>query len=556
MVFTGRDEDIEWLDQQWQDAETRGSGALLVLAGTGGVGKSALATQWLDSHAEDFPDGQLYVDLGSYSTVGQTDPAEALAEFLRALGMAPERIPTGFAERAAALRTATHGLRLGVLIDSAFTAAQVRTLALTSPGCVTVVSTRETLTGLMMDGARLRRLTPWQPRSALAYVERVLGEQRVAHEPQAAQRVVELCGGLPLALAVAAARLASRPRWTIARLAEDLAQDGRQRLEVLKLGQEGSAVTPVLDGSYRLLAPDSAHLYRILGSCPVAWFDLAMVAALLGCTAREAEERIDVLVDANLLEDLGLRYRFHDLVRLHAEHCAALHAAPEEATEALWKLCDYYLSAATRAEELLTPSHRLLARSYRFAPPPAPFDDREQALNWLDRQRQNLMTVLRRCADQNMHATVWQLVDAMWPLFTLRGHMKDRIDAQMLAVAATEADSDEIARASALTQLAGTLGNAGRLGEAAEYCSRALAAYERLGDERGTAQAMNGLAKIYLRQGELERAQDLFGKALGLRRKIGYRRGSICRTRVWAGWRPCAVSRWSAPATCGGPTAG
>lgn len=523
MLFMSRDDDFRWLTGQWRDVAAHGTGALLVLSGTGGVGKSALALEWLHNHAEEFPDGQLYADLGSYSSAGRVEPADVLAEFLRALGVAPEWIPAGLAQRAAALRTATHGRRIGVMLDNAFTAAQVRTLALTSAGCATVVTTREMLTGLAMDGGRTRRLDPWPPESGVAFIRRVLGGQRVDQEPQAAARVAELCGGLPLALAVAAARLTARPRRTITRLAEDLAHDG-QRLEILDVGED-SAVAPVLDGSYRVLTPDGAQLYRALGACPVAWFDLPMVGALLGCGIRQAEARLDVLVDANLLEDLGERYRFHDLVRLHAERCAAAQNPPQDGAEALGRLCDFVLHSATRAEELLTPSHRLLARTYRFPPPPEPPFDDPSALAWLDEQRQNLMTLLRQCARRGRHTLTWQLADAMWPLFLRRGHIRDRIDAYTLAVAAAEADSDEAARASTLSQLASAFEDAGQLSEAAEYCSRALAVYERLGNERGTAQAMNGLAKVYMKQNELEQAEIMFDRALRLRHKIGYLRG-------------------------------
>jgi len=523
-LFTGRKEDLTWLNQQWLHATGIGIGALLVVSGTAGVGKSSLALAWLRGRMSEFPDGQLYVDLGGYSPGGPMAPAEVVAGFLRALGVPPERIPAQPAERSSLLRTTTHGQRISILLDNAVSAAQVRTLALTSPGCATLVTTRGTLSGLTMDGARFHRLEPWRAQTGVALMQRMLGEERIAAEPEAALLVAQLCGGLPLALGVAAAKLTSRPRWRIARLAEALAQDGH-RLEALT-DDEDSAVIPALDGSYQVLSPNGAHLYRALGACPVAWFDLGMIAAVLGTSAEQAETRVDVLVDANLLEDLGGRYRFHDLVRLHAMRCAQTDTPVAEHGVAFGRLVDFLLASATRAEEELTPSHRILNRTYRFThEPPAPFTGPDQALDWLEEQRPNLMSVLRHCVAEQIHDAVWQLADAMWPLFLRRRYPEDRLEAQNLGVNAARLDGDERAEGSLLTSLAGTLKRAGQLQDAAAVVEQALELYQRIGDQRGLAQACNGLAKIYLELGELERAGQFFGRALELRVQIGYRRG-------------------------------
>lgn len=525
ILFTGRTLDIDWLERHWQAASARSTGALLVLSGTGGVGKSALALEWLRTHAEGFPDGQLYADLGGYSSGGGVEPSTVLVGFLKALGEAPELIPNRFAEQVTAFRTLTHGRRISVLLDNAVTAAQVRTLALTTPGSVTVVTTRATLSGLTTDGARLHRLEPWRSQTGVTYIERILGEDRVADEPRAAARVAELCGGLPLAVGVAAARLVARPRWTIARLAADLERDG-QRLEILSMGED-SAVAKVLEGSYQALSPEDAHLYRAMGACPVAWFDLDMVAALLQCESRQAEDRIDALVDANLVEDLNDRYRFHDLIRLHAMDCAAQLGLAQETESALHRLSDFFLRATTRAEELLTPSHRLMERTYFSgeSAQAAPFDDDTQALAWLERHKQNLMMLLRHFARIRVHSVVWQLTDAMWPLF-LRGNIAaDRLEAQRLAVDAALADHKDMAHTSALNSLSGTLADLGNLREAEEIGVQALAGYRRLGDERGQGLAVNGLAKIYMKMSEWNKAELMFQQALWLRTKVGYRRG-------------------------------
>jgi tetratricopeptide (TPR) repeat protein len=526
-LFTGRTDDHAWLDQQWNQSVVNATGALLVISGTAGVGKTALATAWAQAHAEDFPDGQLYADLGGYSQQQTAGSEDILGGFLRALGVAPDHVPARLAERVALLRTITHDRRVCVLLDNAVSAAQVRVLAMTAPGCATLVTTRGSISGLTMDGAHFHQLDPWRAETAVAFIRRALGEARVREEPDAARQVAELCGGLPLALGVVAAKLASRPRWTLGRLAEALARDGGQ-FKLLEIG-DGSAVMPALDGSYRILDDDLARLYRALGRCPVLWFEPFMVAAVINAPVEEAEERIDALVEANLLEaldDRNDRHRFHDLVRLHAAHCAD-QAPSREGDEAFARLLDFYLASATAAEEIMTPSHRTRSRDYRCDPVArARFSGEKQALEWLDRHRDNLMAALRYCARREQHRIVWQLVDAMWPLFLRLRYTEDRLEAQTMAVEAAHADGDKVAEGSLLLSLASTLAAHERQAEAAKRCDQALKLCEQLGDERGLAQAYNRRAKLHVQLGEWDEAEDLFQKALEIRERIGYRRGA------------------------------
>ncbi|HEU5428230.1 MAG TPA: hypothetical protein VFU74_15220 [Actinocrinis sp.] len=524
-MFTGRAEDLAALNYAWARALSDSVGALLVVCGTAGVGKSVLAVRWLRQHTDTFSDGHLYADLGGYSPGGPVPPQEAAGAFLRALGVDPASVPDTLAERVALLRSLTADRRIGVLLENPVSAAQVRALALTGPGCATVVTARQALSGLAMDGARVHRLEPWRPETAVRLMERMLGEDRVSAEPAQALEVARLCGGLPLAVGVAGARLAARPRWPLARLARALAADS-ERLQALSLDEE-HAVRPALDGSYRALPELQQRLYRLLGFSPLRWFDLSTAAAAAGAEHDEGvEEHLDALVDASLLEELTDRYRFHDLVRVHAADCARLEEPEPERAAALTRIIDFYLHTATRIETALTPSHRLLERDYRFATPVVlGFLDETASLDWLDAQRPNLMALLRYGAVHRRHRQTWRLAYAMWPLFLRRRYPDERLEAQTLALQAARAEGHRIAEGNLLTSLAGTLATAGQLPEAAEYNRQALTVYDQLGDQRGLAQACNGLAKIHLEMGELPQAEQLFERARQIRAAIGYQRG-------------------------------
>jgi tetratricopeptide (TPR) repeat protein len=526
-LFTGRAEDLARIDEHWASARSASVGLLLVAHGTAGVGKTSLAVAWLSRRDAEFPDGHLYADLGGYSTFGLTQPADVLGGFLRALGIDPDRIPQDIAERAAMLRSATAGRCIGVLLDNARTAAQVRAVAVAAPGCATLVTSREALTGLAIDAARFHRVEPWRPDTGVALMKRVLGDRRVDAEEAAALRVATLCGGLPLAVGVAAARLAARPDWPIARLAETLALDA-ERLDALSAGED-SAVAAALDGSYAILGSHLARLYRALGALPLVWADPETVGTVLDWPQRDAEARLEALVDANLLLEQGYRrYRLHDLVRLHAARCSDGEAARTSAQrdEEFGRLCDAMLGAATAAKEIVVPTHRRLPRDFVYlAPGPERFADAGQALDWLQSQRPNLMAQIRHCAANGMPRRVWQLADAMWPLFQRLRYTEDGIEAHRLGLDAARADGASAAEGNLLTSLAIMLARLGEFEEARTYNEQAVAFYERTGDLRGIGQACTGLAKYELEHGDVVRARELFARVLTLWRRAGYPRG-------------------------------
>ncbi|MFE1318016.1 hypothetical protein [Kitasatospora phosalacinea] len=518
----GRDAELSALERELDEPPPPG-GRCLVLSGPAGVGKSALACRWLHARAEDFPDGLFYADLRGHAPGGPADPAEVLAAFLRALGL--PAVPAAFDEAGALWRSATARKRFAVLLDSAATAAQVRPLLSGADRSVTVVTSRARLTGLAMDGARFLGVDLVGPAAAAAILARLVGADRIAAEPLAADQVVTRCAGLPLAICVAGARMAARPQQPLAATAEALRREG-DRLAALRLDGE-AAVRSVLDASYRALAPESGRLYRLLGLLPVPEFTRAVAGAAAGLSPAEADDGLDALAGVHLLEERGDgRYRFHDLVRLHAGGLGRAEEAPEQGEAAVRRVAEHYLAAATAAEARLMPSHRFLPRDYLQPPLNVPeLDSESAAVEWFEQERDQLAAVLRHGMRTHRYALVWQLADALQPVFIrLRPHAF-QLEAHRLGLEAARRCGDRIAEQWMLTSGGQGLRSAGLVRESADWYAQALEVSRANGDVRAEAQAGTGLGHAHRMLGELGSARSRFEEALRLRESIGYRRG-------------------------------
>ncbi|ASO21799.1 hypothetical protein FHR81_003448 [Actinoalloteichus hoggarensis] len=251
--FTGRVEELRLLDGMRSDSAGR---FMTVVSGLGGVGKTTLAAHWLRQLADETPDGQLYADLGGSGGGEPVPPARVLAGFLRALGVADERIPDDLSERASLFRTMSADKAVAVLLDDAATAAQVRPLLPSSDRSVVVVTSRVRLIGLGMDGARFVDLSPLDDTGAVELLTRFVGEERASAEREATAKLARQCGGLPVALSVAGARLAARPRLPVSRVVDELdAHDSR----LSRLSVESVSVQTIFDVAYASLPADAAR---------------------------------------------------------------------------------------------------------------------------------------------------------------------------------------------------------------------------------------------------------------------------------------------------------
>ncbi|TDB92854.1 tetratricopeptide repeat protein [Actinomadura sp. 7K534] len=497
-----------------------GDGAVVV-SGPAGIGKTAVALHWAHGNLAHYPDGQLFVDLQGHSAAGPVLPGEALGRFLRALGVPDDGVPVELAERAALFRSLAAARRLLVVLDDAYSAAQVGPLLPGTAGSAAVVTSRWRLAGLVVRGARGVQLGPLGRDAALELLGAALGAERVAPELGMAERLVEQCERSPLALRIAAARLATRPGRSLAALVRDLAHE-RRRLAVLSAqdAEDDVTIRAALTLSYRNLPEPVRYLYRTLGAYPGVTFDGRTVAALAGVPLPEAEDGLDLLAEANLLDDLpGGRYRFHNLVRLHARELAedepeAVHRA------AVRRLAEWAVVAALAASRAIAPYRRLADPGFRTPDPPE-FADAAEALAWLDEEFGNLRPLARRALECGLHRQTWLLVDVSWPLFLHRGHHAERLDFDRTGLAAARADGDPVAEAKLLNRTGLALRALGRPDEAAADFTAALELWRRLGDTARVAGVRRRLGLLELDRGAVDAAADHFGAALDAYRAAG-----------------------------------
>ncbi|MFJ4951332.1 AfsR/SARP family transcriptional regulator [Streptomyces sp. NPDC088760] len=527
--FTGRSAFVSELTEVLSSASEAEGRVMAVsaLAGIGGVGKTTLAVHVAHRARGAFPDGQLYVDLQGAGP-RPAEPETVLGSFLRALGTPDTAIPDSLEERSALYRSVLDGRRVLVLLDNAKDAAQVRPLLPGTEGCAALVTSRVRM--LDLAGAHLVDLDVMSPDEALALFTRIVGEERVAAEREAALDVVAACGFLPLAIRIAASRLAARRTWTVSVLAAKLA-DGRRRLDELQAGD--LAVKATFELGYGQLEPPQARAFRLLGLADGPDISLAAAAAVLDLPAEETEDLLESLVDTSLLESAAPgRYRFHDLVRLYARACAERdERPPSEREAAMSRLLDFYLATAARVYAIERPGDRTVAHLTPTSYNGLVFTARSEALDWLFAEAQCLLA----CASQqNTGSGLSRAVDLLWAAKDLAesgANAKQYETAARTLRDAAQKDADVRAESRARTALSNVHLAAGRYSDADEEARRAVSLASAAGDAAPISWASTDRGIIALSQGRYEEAEKFLTTAKNGYRADGNRPGeanSLC----------------------------
>ena len=523
--FTGRASQLTELTGLLDREDTV---VISTINGTAGVGKTALAVHWSHQIAGRFPDGQLYVNLRGFDPGGQpVRPAEAIRGFLDALGVPAQRIPAGLDEQAALYRSQLADRRVLVVLDNARDTSQVRPLLPGSAGCLTVVTSRDHLGGLIVsEGARAVLLDLMTTAEAHDLLANRLGPERLSAEPQAVSDLIEVCAHLPLALSIVAARATLTPALSLTELAAQL-RDARDRLHGLDIGETSVNISAVFSWSYRTLSAAAAHMFRLLSLHPGPVISVPAATSLVGTGRDQACAALSELARAQLLTEHSTgRFAYHDLLRAYSADKARQDENERARHAALHRLLDHYLHTAHAATLLLNPPNdRLSLGEPQLGTCVEELTDDEQAWRWFTSEHTVFPAAVDRAADAGFDTHVWQLAWSVAVFGIRAGHWTQMVTIQLVAIAAAERAREPRWQACCLRDLGRAYIRLGRYPDARASLYRALELDERLGDLVGQARSYNNLGIVAYAQGANPEALEHGKAAYALFDAAGHRPG-------------------------------
>jgi DNA-binding SARP family transcriptional activator/tetratricopeptide (TPR) repeat protein len=562
-LFTGRVRELGAITSALTAAGGDGAVPVAMIVGPGGVGKTWLALRWAHDNLDQFPDGQLYLNLRGFDPAGQPVPPEtAVRSFLDALGVATAAIPTSLDAQIGLYRSLLYGKRILILLDNARDADQIRPLLPGHRECAVLITSRDSLTALITTEAGrpvpLGLVSIVEGRALLA---RRVGHDRVAAEPEVTDELVDLCARLPLAIAMIAARAATRSELSLATLAAQL-RDSLNRLDTLGLGGAGD-IRAVFSCSYDTLDEDAARLFRLLALHPGADIEAPAAASLAGVHPHRARILLAELTRANLaIEDRLDRYVLHDLLRAYAAERSHDIDTADDRRIATLRLLDYYLHSAHSAYLSLDSQRFPLALPPLHADvQPMALADPDAALAWFTSVHQALIAAVDIAVSAGLDRHAWLLAVTLDGYFVRTGHYQSWLATKEIAIGAANRAGDlrgealahrriseayawlgqhgqvaaHLDRANDLyRQIDDTAGRADvelsmgwalepqrRFREALEHTEKALVLYRSVGDARGSANALNNIGWYHAQLGHYRLAVDYCRRALAQQRRVG-----------------------------------
>jgi DNA-binding SARP family transcriptional activator/uncharacterized protein HemY len=520
---------------------------IIAIAGRGGVGKTALAVRLAHVVRADFPDGQLFVHLHG-TEARPASPNQILERFLRALGVASSAIPEGLEERAELYRDRLAGRRILVVLDDVETEHQVAPLLPGTGGCAVIMTSRLRQTSL--HSVHQVDLDVLDEANAIDMLVAVIGRPRYEAEPDAARELVDLCGRLPLAIRIAAARLAARPHWPIEKLSLRMT-DSMRRLD--ELTHRGLAVRPSIAVSHEILSPKAKRLFRRLSILETPDFATWVAGPLLDDHLTTAEELLETLVDVRLLDAEQVagrtRFHFHDLIRVYAREQLAAEQEPEQRREALRRTISAWLSLAAEAHRrLYGGDYTLLHGNAPLWTLPASLVDRllAQPMEWLEGERFALVTAVRQAAEAGFDELCWDLAMTIVTLFEAHSHFDDWRETHDIALAVCQQAGNRRGEGAIRYSLGSLEVVSHRFEKAAPHLDAALSIFDELGDAHGQALALRNLAYLDRIRGALDSALAKYDQALTRLRAVGdlvgeaHALGGIAQIRLDSGDRDTA----------------
>lgn len=535
-AFTGRTEELAALESLLSgDTQGQATTTVGLITGAAGIGKSGLAMRWAFRAAEHFPGGQLFADLCGYDEHREPVRAhEILSRFLRSLGVPGEQVPDDLEERVALYRSLLADRRVLIVLDNARTYAQVRPLLPGSGHCCVLVTSRDQMEELVARPSRARvHLGLLSEDEGVELLTAIVGRARIAPARADAARLVELCDRLPLALRIAAARLASKPHWTVRYLVNRLT-DERRRLDELSQGE--SRVRASLALSYRYLHEEPARLLRRLGLLDVPDFTAWAAAAVLNKEVLDAERIVEDLVDAQFLEVVSvdatgqLRYRFHTLVRLYAAERARQEETEPDRLAATTRFLRTFLTIAEEADRREHGGHGTGVHStvQRRRIDSFLMDELLSVpLAWYEAERLALVASVRQAARAGEAELAWDLTVCASAFFGTRSYTEDWRACCEVALEAARAAGDLRGQGAMLFGLGALELIYSRLESAASYLEKALHFYTEAGEDHGRAMALRSLGQGDRMRGDSDSAVAHFTEALPLFRQVGNRTGEV-----------------------------